>query len=121
MNSRQSVHFTTLGCLSASSAVLIESIRARDAVWAGRVGPNSGQMIGRRTVSASRLHSTLKEDGAVPNNAQTTLKDYEYVADAPQVFHVSPVRPVAELLPLALAASPPVEPALRFEAIGANK
>jgi hypothetical protein len=35
----------------------------------------------------------LKEDGAVPNNAQTTLKDYEYVADAPQLFHVSPVRP----------------------------
>jgi hypothetical protein len=65
--------------------------------------------------------STLKEDGAVPNNAQTTLKECEYVADAPQVFHVSPVRPVAELVPLALAASPPVEPALRFEAIGANK
>jgi hypothetical protein len=41
--------------------------------------------------------------------------------NAPQVFHVSPVRPVAELPPLALAASPPVEPALRFEAIGANK
>jgi len=63
----------------------------------------------------------LKEDGAVPDNAQATLKDYEYVANAPQVFDVSPVRPVAELLPLALAASPPVEPALRFEAIGANK
>jgi hypothetical protein len=118
MNSRKSVHFTTLGCLSASSVVLIESIRARDEVWAGRGGPNSGQMIGRRTVLASRLHSTL-EDGAAPNNAQTTLKDHEYVADAPQVFDVSPVRPVAELLPL--AASPPVEPALRFEAIGANK
>ena len=38
MNSRKSVHFTTLGCLSASSVVLIESIRARDEVWAGRVG-----------------------------------------------------------------------------------
>ena len=62
----------------------------------------------------------MKEDGAVPDNAQTTLKDYEYVANAPQVFDVSPVRPVA-VLPLALAASPPVEPALRFEAIGANK
>jgi hypothetical protein len=63
----------------------------------------------------------LKEDGAVPNNAQTTLKDYEYAADAPQVFHVSPVRPVAELLPLAHAASPPVEPALWFEAIGRTR
>ena len=58
----------------------------------------------------------MKEDGAVPDNAQTTLKDYEYVADAPQVLGVSPVRSVAELLPLARAASPPVEPA-----IGANK
>jgi D-alanyl-D-alanine dipeptidase len=28
---------------------------------------------------------------------------------APQVFHIEPVRPVAELLPLALAATPPVE------------
>lgn len=28
---------------------------------------------------------------------------------APQVFHVEPVRPVAELLPIALAATPPVE------------
>jgi hypothetical protein len=63
----------------------------------------------------------LKEGGAVPNNAQTTLKDYEYVADAPQFFHVSPVRPFAELLPLALAISAPVELALRFEAIGANE
>jgi hypothetical protein len=63
-----------------------------------------------------RLRSTLKEDDAVPkstqpNNAQTTLKDYEYVADTPQVSDVSPVRPVTEVLPLALAASPPVEPA----------
>jgi zinc D-Ala-D-Ala dipeptidase len=30
-------------------------------------------------------------------------------ADAPQVFHIDPVRPIAELLPLALAATPPVE------------
>jgi D-alanyl-D-alanine dipeptidase len=34
----------------------------------------------------------------------------ERVADAPQYFHITPVRPVAELLPLALAATPPVEP-----------
>src|SRR4051812_15294316 len=31
------------------------------------------------------------------------------VADAPQFFHINPVRPVSELLPLALEASPPVE------------
>jgi D-alanyl-D-alanine dipeptidase len=30
-------------------------------------------------------------------------------ADAPQFFHIEPVRPVAELLPIALAAIPPVE------------
>jgi D-alanyl-D-alanine dipeptidase len=34
----------------------------------------------------------------------------ERLAAAPQFFHITPVRPVAELLPLALAASPPVEP-----------
>src|SRR3979490_3030233 len=33
----------------------------------------------------------------------------EHVADAPQFFHINPGDPVAELLPLALAASPPVE------------
>ncbi|HEY8010080.1 MAG TPA: M15 family metallopeptidase [Rudaea sp.] len=31
------------------------------------------------------------------------------VAGAPAVFHIDPVRPVAELLPIALAATPPVE------------
>ena len=30
-------------------------------------------------------------------------------AEAPQYFHIEPVRPVAELLPIALAATPPVE------------
>jgi D-alanyl-D-alanine dipeptidase len=30
-------------------------------------------------------------------------------ADAPQFFHIEPARPVAELLPIALAATPPVE------------
>lgn len=30
-------------------------------------------------------------------------------AQAPQFFHIQPVRPVAELLPIALAATPPVE------------
>src|SRR3981081_3652267 len=34
----------------------------------------------------------------------------EHLAASPQFFHITPVRPVAELLPLALAASPPVEP-----------
>jgi len=34
----------------------------------------------------------------------------ENVADAAPFFHINPVRPVAELLPLALAATPPVEP-----------
>ncbi len=29
--------------------------------------------------------------------------------EAPQFFHIEPVRPVAELLPIALAATPPVE------------
>jgi zinc D-Ala-D-Ala dipeptidase len=33
----------------------------------------------------------------------------EHLTDAPQVFRITAVRPVAELLPLALAASPPVE------------
>lgn len=33
----------------------------------------------------------------------------EHVVDAPQLFHINPVRPVTELLPLALAASPPIE------------
>jgi zinc D-Ala-D-Ala dipeptidase len=34
----------------------------------------------------------------------------EPAAAAPQYFHITPVRPVADLLPLALAATPPVEP-----------
>lgn len=33
----------------------------------------------------------------------------EYAGDAAQFFHIEPVHPVAELLPLALAATPPVE------------
>jgi D-alanyl-D-alanine dipeptidase len=40
----------------------------------------------------------------------STVAPREHLADAPQVFHIAPVRPVAELLSLALAASPPVEP-----------
>src|SRR6267143_501365 len=40
----------------------------------------------------------------------STVAPREHLTDAPQVFHIAPVRPVAELLPLALAASPPVEP-----------
>src|SRR6266481_2046995 len=40
----------------------------------------------------------------------STAPPREHVADAPQFFHINPVRPVAELLPLALAATPPVEP-----------
>jgi D-alanyl-D-alanine dipeptidase len=39
----------------------------------------------------------------------STAPPHEAVADSPQVFHIDPVRPVAELLPLALAAQPPVE------------
>lgn len=38
----------------------------------------------------------------------TTAPTRDAVSDAP-VFHIEPVRPVAELLPLALAATPPVE------------
>jgi len=38
-----------------------------------------------------------------------TVAPREHPGDAPQFFHITPVRPVAELLPLALAASPPVE------------
>jgi D-alanyl-D-alanine dipeptidase len=30
--------------------------------------------------------------------------------DAPAIFHIDPVRPVADLLPIALEATPPVEP-----------
>ncbi len=40
----------------------------------------------------------------------STAPSPEQVADAPQFFHITPVRPVAELLPLALAATPPAEP-----------
>ena len=39
----------------------------------------------------------------------STVAPREHPGDAPQFFHITPVRPVAELLPLALAASPPVE------------
>ena len=39
----------------------------------------------------------------------STVAPREHLTDAPQAFHITPVRPVAELLPLALAASPPVE------------
>jgi hypothetical protein len=39
----------------------------------------------------------------------STVPPREQVAPAPQVFQINPVRPVAELLPIALAASPPVE------------
>jgi D-alanyl-D-alanine dipeptidase len=42
--------------------------------------------------------------------ATTASSPREHGADvAPQVFRIEPVRPVAELLPLALAASPPLE------------
>jgi D-alanyl-D-alanine dipeptidase len=40
----------------------------------------------------------------------STAPPPDHVADAPQFFHITPVRPVADLLPLALAATPPVEP-----------
>ena len=40
----------------------------------------------------------------------STVPPREHLAASPQFFHITPVRPVAELLPLALAASPPVEP-----------
>jgi zinc D-Ala-D-Ala dipeptidase len=39
----------------------------------------------------------------------STVPPREHATDAPRFFHVDPVRPVAELLPLALAATPPVE------------
>jgi D-alanyl-D-alanine dipeptidase len=38
-----------------------------------------------------------------------TASAREQAASAPQFFHVNPVRPVAELLPLARAATPPAE------------
>jgi D-alanyl-D-alanine dipeptidase len=40
----------------------------------------------------------------------STAPAREPVADAAQFVHIKPVRPFAELLPLALAAMPPVEP-----------
>ena len=40
----------------------------------------------------------------------STVPPREPLAAAPQFFHITPLRPVAQLLPLALAASPPVEP-----------
>src|SRR5882724_13159350 len=40
----------------------------------------------------------------------STVAPREHLTDAAQFFHINPVRPVAELLPLALAATPPVEP-----------
>jgi zinc D-Ala-D-Ala dipeptidase len=39
----------------------------------------------------------------------STAPPREQAAPAPQIFQINPVQPVAELLPLALAASPPVE------------
>jgi hypothetical protein len=75
MNSRNSVHFTTLGSLSASSVVPIESMRASDEVLAGRVGPLLRTDDRGAARSQHPFSSTLKEDGAAPNNAQTMLKD----------------------------------------------
>ena len=39
----------------------------------------------------------------------STAPPQKPAAEAPQFFHIEPVRPVAELLPIALAATPPVE------------
>ena len=40
--------------------------------------------------------------------ASTALPSDQF-ADPPKFFHITPVRPIADLLPLALAATPPVE------------
>jgi D-alanyl-D-alanine dipeptidase len=40
---------------------------------------------------------------------QSASPPHAAVADAPTFFHIDPVQPVAELLPAALAATPPVE------------
>ena len=56
------------------------------------------------------MHRLLLLGAAFALNACTmTASRHEHSA-APQFFHIEPVRPVAELLPIALAATPPVEP-----------
>jgi len=39
----------------------------------------------------------------------STAPPTEHVADSSGVFHIKPVRPVEDLLPIALASTPPVE------------
>src|SRR5580658_9854284 len=46
---------------------------------------------------------------AACSNSPPRRPPADQAAPAPQVFHIDPVKPVAELLPLALAANPPVE------------
>jgi len=41
---------------------------------------------------------------------QSASPQHATTPDAPAFFHIDPVRPVAELLPSALAATPPIEP-----------
>ena len=56
------------------------------------------------------MHRLLLLGAAFALNACTmTASRHEHSA-APQFFHIEPVRPVAELLSIALAATPPVEP-----------
>jgi zinc D-Ala-D-Ala dipeptidase len=47
--------------------------------------------------------------GVLALAACASAPPHEQVADTAQFSHVQPVRPIAELLPLALAATPPVE------------
>ena len=42
-------------------------------------------------------------------SAGATVAAQRQAAETPRFFHIEPVRPVAELLPIALAATPPVE------------
>jgi zinc D-Ala-D-Ala dipeptidase len=55
------------------------------------------------------MHRLLLFGAALALTACAMTASRHEHADAPQFFHIEPVRPVAELLPIALAATPPVE------------
>jgi D-alanyl-D-alanine dipeptidase len=57
----------------------------------------------------NRMHRLLPLIAGFALNACATLASCQERAAPSQFFHIEPVRPVAELLPLALAATPPVE------------
>ena len=55
------------------------------------------------------MHRLLLLGAAFALNACTMTASRHELPAAPQFFHIEPVRPVADLLPIALATTPPVE------------